>query len=94
LRLQPLERGQGFNFANETVGDVVAKDYIGSVERGVRDAAKSGVLNGGEVVDCRVALCGGAYYDVDSNDQTFCQAAQGTFWKAMKNADSKLPLST
>jgi len=90
LRLQPLERGQGFDFVNEIVGGVVAKEYIGSVERGVKDAAKSGVLNGGEVVDCRVALCGGAYHDIDSNDQTFYQAAQGAFRKAMKNAGPKL----
>lgn len=94
LRLQPLKRGQGFEFVNETVGGVVAKEYIGSVEKGVRDAAKSGILNGGEVVDCRVTLCGGAYHDIDSSDQTFYQAAQGAFWKAMKSAGPKLLLTT
>lgn len=90
LRIQPLDRGQGFVFINEILDDAIPARWIGSIENGVRAAASAGVLNGGPVVDCRVTLCGGNYHDIDSSDHAFNAAAQGAFWRAMRNAGPKI----
>jgi len=90
LRLFPLERGRGIEFANEVGGDAIPARWIASVECGVLEAAKCGVLNNGPVVDCRAVVYDGNYHDVDSNDDAFFLAAQNAFWKAMRNAGPQL----
>jgi len=92
LRLQPLNRGEGFSFTSEIGTGVLPTKWISSIERGVLGAAKSGVLNGGEVVDCRATLFDGAYHDIDSSDQAFYTAAQEAFWQAMRKASPKILL--
>ncbi|MEM1310471.1 MAG: elongation factor G [Cyanobacteria bacterium P01_H01_bin.153] len=75
LDIQPLERGQGFNFAQKIVGGVVPRQYIPSVETGVREFLSQGPL-GFPVVDVAVTLTNGSYHAVDSSDQAFKQAAR------------------
>ncbi len=71
LDLEPLEKGGGFEFEDETVGGVVPRSFIPSVERGVREALDSGVLAGYPLVDLKAILVDGSYHEVDSSDVDF-----------------------
>lgn len=93
IRLEPLPRGSGIQFANEASGGNVPDRMVGGVEEGIREAAKTGVLDGGPVVDVKATLIDGAYHEVDSNRRTFHLAAQGAFWNAMRKAGPRLLLS-
>src|SRR6266540_454991 len=75
LRLEPLERGAGFEFVNAIVGGSVPREYIGPTEQGVREAMQGGVLAGFPVVDLRVTLFDGSYHEVDSSEMAFKIAA-------------------
>lgn len=71
LRLEPLERGSGFEFISEIVGGSVPKEFIPAVQKGVEDALANGVLGGFPMVDLKVTLYDGSYHDVDSNEIAF-----------------------
>lgn len=71
MRIEPMPRGTGVVFENATVGGSVPKEYIPSVERGVREASAAGVLAGFAVVDIKVTLIDGSYHEVDSSDMAF-----------------------
>jgi len=71
----------------------IPDNMIGGVEEGIREAAKTGVLNGGHVVDFRATLIDGAYHEVDSNWSTFSLAGQGALWDGMRKAAPKLLLT-
>ncbi len=75
LDIQPLARGEGFNFKETIVGGVVPKQYIPGVEVGVREFLTHGPL-GFPVVDVAVTLTNGSYHSVDSSEQAFKQAAR------------------
>lgn len=75
LDIQPLSRGEGFNFNEKIVGGVVPRQYIPAVETGVRDYLVHGPL-GFPVVDVSVTLTNGSYHSVDSSEQAFKQAAR------------------
>ncbi|MUG97122.1 elongation factor G [Scytonema sp. UIC 10036] len=75
LDIQPLSRGEGFNFKETIVGGVVPKQYIPGVEIGVREFLAHGPL-GFPVVDVAVTLTNGSYHTVDSSEQAFKQAAR------------------
>ena len=75
LDIRPLPRGAGFEFTDTITGGVVPKQYIQSVETGVREFLKSGPL-GFPVVDVAVNLCDGSYHSVDSSDMAFQMAAR------------------
>lgn len=75
LEIKPLPRGSGFVFSDTITGGVVPKQYIQSVESGVRDYLKSGPL-GFPVVDLAVNLSDGSYHSVDSSDMAFQMAAR------------------
>jgi elongation factor G len=75
LEIAPTPRGTGFAFIDRIKGGVVPKQWIGSVERGVRDYMKAGPL-GFPVVDISVALVDGAYHSVDSSDAAFQTAGR------------------
>jgi len=90
IEVEPLERGQGFVFENAIVGGVIPKEFIPSVEKGVREAMQSGVLAGYPVVDVKVRLFDGSYHEVDSSDIAFQIAGSIAFKEAMKKADPVL----
>lgn len=75
LEIKPLGRGEGFQFSDTITGGVVPKQYIPSVETGVREYLKSGPL-GFTVVDIAVNLSDGSYHSVDSSDMAFQMAAK------------------
>ncbi|MBX2989687.1 MAG: elongation factor G [Bacteroidetes bacterium] len=86
LRLEPLKRGQGFEFLDEIVGGVVPGKFIPAVEKGVVETMKDGVLAGYPVVDVRVALHYGSYHDVDSSEMAFKIAGSQAFKKGFMEA--------
>jgi elongation factor G len=76
LRLEPQGPGKGYEFVDGTKGGSVPREYISSVERGVRESLATGVLAGYPVVDIKVTLFDGSYHDVDSSDIAFQVAAK------------------
>ena len=90
LRLEPLERGAGFAFAEEVVGGAVPRQFIPAVEAGVRDALGSGVRAGYPATDLRATLVGGAFHPVDSSELAFRTAAAQAFREAMRQAEPLL----
>jgi elongation factor G len=90
ITFEPLERGKGFEFVDETVGGSVPKEYVPSVEKGLRAQMEQGVLAGYPTVDFRARLTDGSYHDVDSNALTFEIAAKACFREAMRKANPVL----
>ncbi|PID55650.1 elongation factor G [candidate division KSB3 bacterium] len=90
LRVAPLERGTGFEFSNAVVGGVIPKEYISSVETGVKEAMETGDLAGFPVVDLAVEVYDGSYHEVDSSEMAFKIAASMAFRDAMKHGKSTL----
>lgn len=90
LQVEPLPRGTGFEFANAIVGGVIPKEFIPSVERGVREALTSGCLAGYPVVDVRVKLIDGSFHEVDSSDLAFKIAGSMAFKNAQRKASPTL----
>jgi len=86
LEIEPLPRGQGFEFASKIVGGAIPRQYIPSVEKGVIDAMKHGILAKYPVVDARVSLYDGSFHEVDSSDIAFKIAASMGFRKVMQEA--------
>jgi elongation factor G len=86
LRLEPLKRGEGFEFVDEIVGGVVPGKFVPAVEKGVVETMKEGVLAGYPVVDVRVALHYGSYHDVDSSEMAFKIAGSMAFRKGFMEA--------
>lgn len=71
VKFEPNEEGAGFEFENKIVGGVVPREYIPSVENGIREALENGVLAGYPLIDVKAALYDGSYHDVDSNEMAF-----------------------
>jgi|HubBroStandDraft_5_1064220.scaffolds.fasta_scaffold00248_7 elongation factor G len=86
IKLEPLPRGKGIEFVDDVFGGAIPKNWIPSVEKGVRDSAERGYLAGFPVVDFRVSLYDGKYHDVDSSDMAFKIAGSLAFKEAMKQA--------
>jgi elongation factor G len=86
IKVEPLPRGGGFEFLDQIVGGSIPRNYIPSVEKGVRDALVVGTLAGYPVVDIRVALFDGSYHDVDSSDYAFQRAGAMAIHKALPEA--------
>ena len=86
IKMEPLPRGKGIEFVDDIFGGAIPKNWIPSVEKGVRDAAERGYLAGFPVVDFRAILYDGKYHDVDSSDIAFKIAGTLAFKEAMKQA--------
>ena len=89
LEIKPLPRGEGFNFQDTIVGGVVPKQYIPSVETGVREYLQNGPL-GFPVVDVAVTLKHGSYHTVDSSEQAFKQAGRIAMQMGMPDCEPTL----
>ncbi len=90
IRMEPLERGKDFEFANEIFGGAIPKTYIPAVEKGIIEAASAGYLAGFPVVDFKVSLYDGQYHDVDSSELAFKLAGRKAFRAAMAVANPAL----
>ncbi|MDN3519886.1 elongation factor G [Aquisalimonas lutea] len=87
IRLIPLERGGHYEFESQIVGGVIPKEYIPSVDKGIREQAENGVIAGYPVVDFKVQLFDGSYHDVDSSEMAFKIAGSMAFKEAVVKAD-------
>jgi elongation factor G len=86
LSVEPNEKGKGFEFVNKIVGGAIPKEYINGVEKGVIEAAQTGVVAGYPVVDVKVTLFDGSYHEVDSSEMAFKIAGSMAFKAASANA--------
>ncbi|MCX6375170.1 MAG: elongation factor G [Armatimonadetes bacterium] len=90
VELEPLERGQGFEFVNKIVGGAIPRQYIPAVEKGVREAMERGLLAGYPVVDIRAKVYDGSFHAVDSSEMAFKMAGILAFHSAATNANAVL----
>jgi len=79
LELEPAELETGIEFEDDIVGGAIPREYIGAIEKGVREAAEAGVLAGYPVTDVKIRLYDGSYHEVDSNEMAFKMAASLAF---------------
>lgn len=86
LRIEPLERGAGFEFHDKIVGGAISKGYIPAVQKGVEETMAEGGVRGFPVVDVRVTLLDGKEHAVDSSELAFKLAARLAFKEAMEKA--------
>lgn len=90
IKVEPLERGKNFEFVDKIFGGAIPRNFIPSVEKGVRNAMKEGFLAGYPITDIRVTLLDGSYHPVDSSDIAFQIAASMALKKAFEQAGSVL----
>jgi elongation factor G len=90
IRMEPLERGAGFEFENAIFGGAIPRQFIPAVEKGIVEAAAKGYLAGYPVVDFKVAVYDGQYHDVDSSEMSFKIAGRKAFKLAMEAAKPAL----
>jgi elongation factor G len=86
IRIEPKERGTGFEFINEIKGGVIPREYIPAVEKGVREAMEKGVVAGYPLVDMRVTLYDGSFHEVDSSELAFKIAGSIALQDGVKKA--------
>lgn len=82
LELQPLERGKGFEFVDKIVGGAIPRNFLPSIEKGIRNAMTEGVITSFPMVDFRAIAYDGSYHDVDSSDIAFQISGALAFRKA------------
>ena len=89
LEIEP-NPGGGYEFINSIVGGLIPKEYIPAIDKGIRDALKSGTVAGYPVVDVKVHLVHGSYHEVDSSEQAFYVTGSMAFKEACQKAASVL----
>ena len=90
LKIEPQDAGSGYEFENNIVGGVVPKEYIGAVDKGIKEQMENGVIAGYPVVDVKVSLYDGSYHDVDSSEMAFKIAGSMAFRDGALKADPVL----
>ena len=90
IRIEPLARGEKFQFVNDIFGGAIPKQYIPAVEKGILEAAEHGFVAGYPVTDFKVTLYDGSYHDVDSSEMAFKLAGRKAFRAAMQQAKPAL----
>ena len=86
VRIEPLKNGESYEFIDEIVGGVIPKNFIPSVEKGIQEAMKKGILAGYPVIGVKISLFDGKHHPVDSSDIAFQIAGSIGFKKAMESA--------
>ncbi len=86
LKIEPLERGKGFEFVNRIKGGIIPQEFIPAVEKGVKEAMEKGIIAGYPVTDVRVTLYDGSFHEVDSSDFAFKIAGSMAFQDGAKRA--------
>jgi elongation factor G len=86
LKLEPLEKGTGIEFADKTVGGTIPKEYMRAIDHGVRAALETGVYAGYPMVDVRATVFDGSYHEVDSSEMAFKIAASMAVKAAVEKA--------
>ncbi len=86
MRIEPLERGKGFEFASEVVGGAISSTFIPSIEKGVKQVLEEGAVAGYKIVDVKAVVYDGKEHPVDSKDIAFQIAGREVFKMAVKNA--------
>jgi elongation factor G len=86
LKVEPLERGAGFEFADEIFGGSIPRQFIPAVEKGIRESMERGVIAGYPVVDVRAKLYDGKYHEVDSDEASFKIAGSRAFRDGFEKA--------
>ncbi|MBL8008165.1 MAG: elongation factor G [Ignavibacteria bacterium] len=87
IKIEPQERGKGFEFVNAIVGGVIPGRFVPAVEKGLIETLNSGVLIGCKVIDVKVTLFDGSYHNVDSDEISFKIAGSQAFKKGFKEAN-------
>ena len=90
LQIEPLSRGNGFEFHNKIVGGAIPRNFIPAVEKGVQEAMQHGIIAGFPVIDVQVTVYDGSHHPVDSSEMAFKVAASMGFKKAMESAQAGL----
>ena len=90
INVEPNESGKGYHFENKIVGGVIPREYIPSVDKGMQEALRNGVIAGYPIEDVRVELIFGSYHDVDSSEMAFKIAGSMAIQEACKKAAPKL----
>ena len=90
IDIEPMPAGSGYEFVDATVGGVVPKEYIPSVDKGIQEALNSGVIAGYPVQDIKVTLVDGSYHEVDSSEAAFKVAGSMAIKKALQMSDPVL----
>ena len=86
ITIEPLPRGQGFQFVDDIFGGSIPRQYIPAVEKGLQESRQRGFLAGFPVVDLKITLIDGSYHDVDSNELSFKTAGSLAFRDGMTRA--------
>ena len=86
LKIEPTERGGGFEFVDQVVGGVIPGQFIPAVEKGIRQVMASGAISGHEMQDIRVTVYDGKHHSVDSKEVAFVQAGKRAFMDAISRA--------
>ncbi|MBI4551220.1 MAG: elongation factor G [Candidatus Latescibacteria bacterium] len=90
IEIEPLDKGKGFEFVDKVIGGTIPREFIPSVEQGVREALNTGVLAGYPVQDLKVTLYDGSYHDVDSSEMAFKIAASMALQDGLRRAEPVL----
>ncbi|MFA6099903.1 MAG: elongation factor G [Patescibacteria group bacterium] len=86
LRIEPTERGKGYEFVNEIKGGVIPKEYIQPINKGIQEAMQRGVAAGYPILDVQATVFDGSYHEVDSSEAAFKIAASMAFRSACEKA--------
>lgn len=86
LKVEPKNRGEGYEFANEIKGGAIPANFVPGIEKGVKEKMENGVLAGFPMVDMRIAVYDGSYHEVDSSEMAFKIAGSQALETAVKNA--------
>lgn len=90
LRIEPLGRGEGYEFVSEIKGGAIPSEYIPAIEKGVKEKLEKGILTGFPMVDIKIAVYDGSFHDVDSSEIAFKIAGSMALEEAARFADMVL----